>query len=230
MLRRVLLRAGGTTRPERRMRSGSGSLITTRSKRGLSWWRATAYDPGRSGIWIRAIALIMKKKRAEAHQQQDRPDRLEQREALGAHEPRRGAQQQDQEHLESPAPPVARPPHPGHHQSTTEKAARAQRLGLRPRISTPPIAATTADAVKIRAITAEIAAPTTTTRGRSPSASGLSSARAAAPAPQRGGPSAPGLSSGSPAAAPFLARRPPRRCAWSSPRLRSRFAIRRRRP
>jgi Protein of unknown function (DUF2867) len=35
---------GGTTRPERRMRSWSSSLITTRSNSGRSWWRTVSSD------------------------------------------------------------------------------------------------------------------------------------------------------------------------------------------
>src|SRR5919201_1455117 len=48
---------GGTSRPELRMRSGSSSLMTTRSKSGRRWWRAMHTEPTtRRGRAVRAAS------------------------------------------------------------------------------------------------------------------------------------------------------------------------------
>ena len=73
MLGRRLVRAGGTTSPDWRTRSGSSSLMTTRSKRGRSSWR-TADTIGRRAVSFVRSGLHGAPERAQEHGQEASPE------------------------------------------------------------------------------------------------------------------------------------------------------------
>ena len=83
--------------------------------------------PGRCGIWIRAIALIMKKKSAPAPAISTVVPRPQSTRSPAISPSERGDQDDHQQRLEAEHRPVARPPHPPGHRRPSAPRRRGPR-------------------------------------------------------------------------------------------------------